>query len=232
MVAVALFVGSTLLVAVIVIPAPGELGATYVAVPAACALNVPLLAVHVTPAAPTSAVTVAVSASDWLTASPITFGETVTATPVGGGPLDVIVIAADADFVPSLTDVAVSVTVAGLGTAVGAVYVTAAPEAPVVADSAPHPPAVAHDAAHVTPFAAVSLLTVAVKLCVALVATDAVVGVTATVIAGGVVPPPPPELDPPPPHPPKIATAASDIAAAQKIPPTRCACTRITSLLQ
>ena len=187
-----------MLVAVIVIPAPGELGATYVAVPAACALNVPLLAVHVTPAAPTSAVTVAVSASDWLTASPITFGETVTATPVGGGPLEVIVIVADADFVPSLTDVAVSVTVAGLGTAAGAVYVTAAPEAPVVADSAPHPPAVAHEAAHVTPFAALSLLTVAVKLCVAFGATDAVVGVTATEMP---VLPPPPELDPPP-HPP------------------------------
>ncbi len=217
-----------MLVAVIVIPAPGELGATYVAVPAACALNVPLLAVHVTPAAPTSAVTVAVSASDWLTASPITFGETVTATPVGGGPLEVIVTVADADFVPSLTDVAVSVTVAGLGTAAGAVYVTAAPEAPVVADSAPHPPAVAHEAAHVTPFAALSLLTVAVKLCVAFGATDAVVGVTATEMP---VLPPPPELDPPP-HPPRFAVAASAIAAAKKIPPTPRARTRITCSLR
>ena len=167
------------------------------------------------PLPPTSAVTVAVNASDWLTASPITFGEIVTATPVGGGPLEVIVTVADADFVPSLTDVAVSVTVAGLGTAAGAVYVTAAPEALVVADSDPHPPAVAHEAAHVTPFAALSLLTVAVKLCVAFGATDAVVGVTATEMP---VLPPPPELDPPP-HPPKFAVAASAIAAAKKIPP-------------
>jgi hypothetical protein len=148
---------------------------------------------------------------------------------VGGGPLDVIVIAADADFVPSLTDVADSVTVAGLGTAAGAVYVIAVPEALVVADSAPHPPAVAHEAAHVTPFAALSLLTVAVKLCVALVATDAEAGVTVTDTP---VLPPPPELDPPPPHPPKIATAASDIAAAKKIPPTRRARTRITYSLR
>jgi hypothetical protein len=138
------------------------------------------------------------------------------------------VIVADADFVPSLTDVAVNVTVAGLGTVPAAVYVIPVPEALVVADSDPHPPAVAQDAAHVTPFAALSLLTVAVKLCVALVATDAVVGVTAT--ATGVVPPPPPELDPPP-HPPKIVMPASDIATAKKIRPTRCERTRITSLL-
>jgi hypothetical protein len=194
-------------------------------------LNVPVLAVHVTPAAPTSFVTVAVTASDWPTANPVTFGEIVTATPVGGGPLEVIVIAADADFVPSLTEVAVSVTVAGLGTAAGAVYVIAAPDAPVVADSAPHPPAVAHDAAHVTPFAALSLLTVAVKLCVPLVATDAVVGATVTVTETGVVPPPPPEVVPPP-HPLKIAIPASDNAATKNICPTRRERTRITSLLQ
>jgi hypothetical protein len=71
------------------------------------------------------------------------------------------------------------------------------------------------------------LLTVAVKFCVALVATDAAAGVTDTEIPVA----PPPELDPPP-HPPKIAITASDIAAAKKIPPTRCARTRITSLLQ
>lgn len=39
----------------------------------------------------------------------------------GGGPLDVIVIEADMDFVLSVTDVAVTVTLAGDGTALGAV---------------------------------------------------------------------------------------------------------------
>lgn len=62
-VAVALFDGSTLLVAVIVIPAPAEFGATYVAVVAAFALKVPEVADHVTPAPFTSFVTVAVSGS-------------------------------------------------------------------------------------------------------------------------------------------------------------------------
>ncbi|HEX3118145.1 MAG TPA: hypothetical protein VHP80_03555, partial [Candidatus Acidoferrum sp.] len=225
-------VASALLVAVIVIPPPGEFGATYVAVVAPCALNVPLLAVHVTPAPPASFATVAVNASDCPTANPVTFGEMVTPIPDGGGPPEVIVIVADADFVPSLTDVAVSVTVAGFGAAAAAVYAIAVPDALVVADSDPHPPAVAQDAAHVTPFAAPSLLTVAVKLCVALVATDAVVGVTVTDTP--VAPPPPsptPELDPPP-HPPKIAVPASDIATAKNIRPTRCERTRITSLLQ
>jgi hypothetical protein len=39
----------------------------------------------------------------------------------GGGPLDAIVIEADTDFVLSVMDVAVTVTVAGDGTALGAV---------------------------------------------------------------------------------------------------------------
>jgi hypothetical protein len=157
----------------------------------------------------------------------MTVGVIVTLTPVGGGPAAVTVIVADADFVPSLTDVAVSVTVAGLGTVAGPVYVTAVPDALLVGDTAPHAPAVAHDAAHVTPFAALSLLTVAVKLCVPLAATDAVAGATVTVIPGIVVPPSPAVLDVPP-HPPKTTIPAAEIAAANKIPPTRCARTRIT----
>jgi hypothetical protein len=39
----------------------------------------------------------------------------------GGGPLAVIVMEAEMDFVLSVTDVAVTVTVAGVGTALGAV---------------------------------------------------------------------------------------------------------------
>jgi hypothetical protein len=42
-------------------------------------------------------------------------------TEIGGGPLAVIVIVADMDFVLSVTEVAVIVTVAGVGTALGAV---------------------------------------------------------------------------------------------------------------
>ena len=39
----------------------------------------------------------------------------------GGGPLAVIVIEADTDFVLSVTEVAVTITVAGVGTALGPV---------------------------------------------------------------------------------------------------------------
>jgi hypothetical protein len=39
----------------------------------------------------------------------------------GGGPFAVIVIVADMDFVLSVTEVAVTVTVAGVGTALGAI---------------------------------------------------------------------------------------------------------------
>jgi hypothetical protein len=179
---------------------PGELGATYVAVVAAWALNVPEVVDHVTPESDRSFATVAVSTIDWFSTSPIAFGVMVTLTAAGGGPAAVIVIVGDADFVPSVNDVAVNVTVGGFGTALGAVYVIAVPEALVMADSDPHPPVVTHEADQVTPFAAVSLLTVAVKLFVALVAINAVVGDTATTIATGVVPRSPDELDPPP-HP-------------------------------
>jgi hypothetical protein len=133
------------------------------------------------------------------------------------------VIVAEADFVPSLTDVAVNVTVAGFGTVEGAVYVIAVPEALVVADNDPHPPAVAHAAAHVTPFAALSLLTVAVKLCVALVATVAVVGATVTAPAVA-----PPLVLAPPPHPPNSTIPATEIAAPNKNPNTSRVGTRIT----
>ena len=76
-------------------------------------------------------------------------------------------------------------------------YVIAVPEELVAADRDPQPFAVAQDAAQVTPFAALSLLTVAVKLCVPFNATDAVVGDTVTAIPEGVVPPSPVEPDPP-----------------------------------
>ena len=48
-----------------------------------------------------------------------------------------MVIAADAETEVSVTEVAVSVTVAGFGTAAGAVYVMLAPEALVVLERVP-----------------------------------------------------------------------------------------------
>jgi hypothetical protein len=75
------------------------------------------------------------------------------------------VIVADADFVPSATEVAVRVTVAGLGTFAGAVYVIGVPEALVVADSVPQaaPEHLAPESAQPTPLFAESFVTVAVN---------------------------------------------------------------------
>ncbi|MGA2428050.1 MAG: hypothetical protein ABSH13_06070 [Candidatus Acidiferrum sp.] len=118
-VADALFVASTLLVAVTVM-LPGEFGATYVAVVAACVLNIPLDAVQVTPAPATSLVTAAVKPRLCPSVNPPSTGVTVTLTEPAEVPAVTVIVAAT-DFVVSLTDVAVNVTVAGLGTLVGAV---------------------------------------------------------------------------------------------------------------
>ena len=76
-----------------------------------------------------------------------------------------IVITAAAVFVPSATDVAVSVTLAGLGTDAGAVYVIATPDALLVAESVPQvaPLQPAPESAQVTPLFALSLATEAVN---------------------------------------------------------------------
>jgi hypothetical protein len=89
--------------------------------------------------------------------------ESVTAIP---GAAAVTVIVAAAVFVPSATDVAVSVTFAGLGTAAGAVYVMAVPEALFAADKVPHVAALqpAPESAQVTPLFALSFATVAVTV--------------------------------------------------------------------
>jgi hypothetical protein len=111
------------------------------------------------------------------------------------------VIVAEADFVPSLTDVAVIATVGGdgAGGALGAVHVTAAPDALVVAESEPQRFNVLHETDHVTPLFALSFATVAVNVCVFPVVTVAVVGVMLTATAAE----PPPVgavvlFDPPP----------------------------------
>jgi hypothetical protein len=100
----------------------------------------------------------------------------------------VMVTVAAADFVPSATDVAVAVTVAGFGTVAGAVYVTATPEPLVELDSVPqlaplHP---APDSVQLKPLFWESFWTVAVSVCPWPCSTDAVEGETATEIAAGV----------------------------------------------
>jgi hypothetical protein len=82
-----------------------------------------------------------------------------------------MVTVADADLVVSEMEVAVTVTVAGLGGAAGAEYVVAAPLAVVVGLKLPHDelPQVTDQ---VTPAFALSLLTVAVKAAVVLAATE------------------------------------------------------------
>jgi hypothetical protein len=99
---------------------PGDAGATYVAVVAVGALNVPEEAVHVTPAAATSFATVAVKFKLCPSVNPPRFGASVTLTGGAATGAAVIVTVAVAAFVVSATDVAVSVTVAGLGTLPGA----------------------------------------------------------------------------------------------------------------
>ena len=80
-------------------------------------------------------------------------------------PATVTVIEAVAFLLESLTDVAVSVTVEGLGKDAGAVYVMAAPEALETEESVPHaaPLQPVPDNDQVTPFACGSLATLAVK---------------------------------------------------------------------
>lgn len=99
------------------------------------------------------------------------------------------VMVAAALFEVSATDVAARVTVAGEGTIAGAVYVIATPEALVLVESIPHvaPEHPVPLSVHVTPLLCASLVTVAVKFCVRLTVTFAVVGATVTPIAGATV---------------------------------------------
>jgi uncharacterized membrane protein YebE (DUF533 family) len=172
--------------------------------------------VHVTPLAAVSFATVAVSAVVAPVCTEAVAGDTVTEI-AGGGVVTVIV--ADPALVPSATEVAVTVAVAGLGTVAGAVYVTAAPEAALVGATDP-PPA---GTVHVTPLAVASFATVAVSCVVAPVGTEAVAGDTVTEIAGGGV-----ELEPPPPHPLAIPTANTANANSRRA--ARVTCTPIKAV--
>jgi hypothetical protein len=131
-------------------------------------------------------------------------GVTDTVGGDGGGGVNAIV--AFADFVASSTDVAVSVTIGGFGTAAGAVYITAVPDAAVVPDKVPqaapvHP---APESVHDVPLFFGSFDTVAMKLVTWLACTVAVLGesVTATLAGCGAG-----LVEDPPPHPQNIAAA-------------------------
>jgi hypothetical protein len=98
----------------------------------------------------------------------------------------VMVIVAAAVFVPSAMDVAVRVTVAGLGAVAGALYVIPVVVAFVsVPQEVPLQPAPERD--QLTPLFCESFWTVAVKFCVPPLTTLAVVGETATEIVAAVV---------------------------------------------
>jgi hypothetical protein len=90
-------------------------------------------------------------------------GETVTEIAIGA----VIAIVAMADFVPSATEVAVTVIVAGVDMVGGAVYVTAAPDALDAGDTLPHAAPLQPDpeTVQVAPLFCGSFDTVAVKAC-------------------------------------------------------------------
>jgi hypothetical protein len=106
----------------------------------------------------------------------------------GGGAVDVMVIDADTDLVLSVTEVAVIVTAAGVGTALGAVYVA---DPPLTVDAGLTVP---HDELpqltfQVTPALLVSLLTTAITPVLVLTFRDVAGGLRKeTEIAGGLGP--------------------------------------------
>lgn len=118
---------------------------------------------HVTPLPAVSLATVAVNACAAPARTLAVASDRVT--PTGADAAATVMVAAVV-LVASATEVAVNVTVAGLGTLAGAVYVTATPEALLLAESAPHVAALqpAPDSAHVTPLFPASLVTVAMNV--------------------------------------------------------------------
>jgi hypothetical protein len=131
-----------------------------------CAL--PQVTDQVTPAFALSFVTVAVKAVLVVAAS--VAGGLLRVTVIGALGAEIVIVA-ETDFVESVTEVAVTATVAGLGAEVGAVYFVAAPLAVEATEKLPHcelPQATDH----LTPAFALSLLTTAVRLMVELVSVE------------------------------------------------------------
>jgi len=91
-----------------------------------------------------------------------------------------------ARLVVSATELAVIVTVAGVGTPAGAIKVIGAPEALAVAESVPHvaPLQPAPESVQTTPLSCESFCTVAVKFAPAPTGTVATLGDTDTIMAG------------------------------------------------
>jgi hypothetical protein len=142
--------------------------------------------VQLTPAFAESFVTVAVKLAVPPAATVAVVCDKLTA--IGAGGAGATVIAAAAVFVASDTDLAVSVTLAGVGALAGALYVIAVPEALLAAESVPHaaPLQPAPDKAQVTPAFELSFATVAVNAWPRPTCTDELAGETVTEIGGGV----------------------------------------------
>jgi hypothetical protein len=153
-----------------------------------CAL--PQLTDQVTPAFALSLATVAIKEALLLAA--IEAGGLVRVTVIGAAGV-VMLMLAETDLVESVTDVAVTVTVVA---AAGALYVVAVPLAVELAEKLPHC-AVLQATVHLTPALALSLVTMAVRLVVALVtAEDGGCVLKVTEIAGGLGLEPEPALQP------------------------------------
>jgi len=129
---------------------------------------------------------VTVAVNDWVVPPGTGAVGGATATATGGK----TVIVAEPDLVGSATDVAVRVTVLGVGTAAGAVYVVGAPLAVLVGAIVPHPGEQAIPPCvrvQVTPLLLASFRTVGINCCDRPTGTEALPGATETVMAGTVI---------------------------------------------
>ena len=124
------------------------------------------VSVQVTPLFSASFCTVAVMVWVWPVCTDTATG--FTDTTIAGGAALVTVNVVTAVLVTSATDLAVSVTAAGVGALAGAVYVMAVPDALEVVESVPQdaPEQPAPVNVQVTPLFWVSFCSVAVMLCV------------------------------------------------------------------
>jgi hypothetical protein len=122
--------------------------------------ELPQVTVQVTPAFALSLLTVAVRAAVVVAGTEL--GGLLSVTAIGAFGVEMVMVAV-ADLVESVTEVAVTVTVAGLGAPAGALYFVAAPLPVEEEEKLPHgePP---QFTLQVTPALALSLVTMAVRL--------------------------------------------------------------------
>jgi hypothetical protein len=131
-----------------------------------CAL--PQVTDQVTPAFALSLLTVAVKGAVVVAATEP--GVLLSATEMGAAGAEMVIVAV-ADLVASVTEVAVTVTVAGFGAEPGALYFVATPLAVDAAEKVPQG-ALPQLMVHVTPALVLSLLTMAVRLVLVPVSSD------------------------------------------------------------